>query len=174
MPVQFNVSMLVQEPAGSVRRYSVDGDVRIDDKRRHLRGEATFLRTQDGVFVDAALASVASGQCSRCLRDVTIPIEMTISEEYVATVDANTRAALKPPVDPETFRIDETHTLDLEGAVQQSWAGALPMQPLCRQDCQGLCARCGQNLNAAGCSCPPETDERWNALQALAQQVKGS
>ena len=174
MPVQYNVSMLVQEPVGSVRRYSVDGDVRIDDKRRRVRGEATFLRTQDGVLVTAELAGTESEQCSRCLGDVTIPIELTISEEYMATVDANTRAALKPPVDPETFRIDEKHTLDLEGAVQQSWSGALPMQPLCRQDCQGLCPRCGQDLNAAGCSCPPETDERWSALQALAQEVKGT
>lgn len=174
MPVQYNVSMLVQEPVGSVRRYSVDGDLRIDGERRHVRGEATFLRTQDGVLVTAELAGVGSEQCSRCLGDVTVPIEMTISEEYIATVDANTGSTLKPPVDPEASRIDERHTLNLEEAVRQSWAGALPMQPLCRQDCQGLCARCGQNLNAAGCSCPPETDERWNALQALAQQVKGT
>ena len=172
--VQYNVSTLVQEPVGSVRRCSVDGDVRIDGERRHVRGEATFLRTQDGVLVTAELASVESEQCSRCLGDVTIPVEMTISEEYIATVDANTGAALKPPVDPEAFRVDEKHALNLEEAVRQSWAGALPMQPLCRQDCQGLCSRCGQDLNAAGCSCPPETDERWNALQALAQEVKGT
>ena len=174
MPVQFNVSMLVQEPVGSVRRYSVDGDVRIDDKRRHLRGEATFLRTQDGVFVDAALASVASGQCSRCLSDVTIPIEMTISEEYVATVDANTRAALKPPVDPETFRIDETHTLDLEGAVQHSWSGAPPMQPPSRPACPGLRAPCGQRLNAGGCPLRPAPAAAANRLQPPAPPVKGT
>ena len=173
MPVQYNMSMLVQEPAGSVLHYRVDGDVRIDDEHRHIRGEATFLRTQDGVLVTAELASVGSGQCSRCLGDVTIPIEMTISEEYIATVDANTGAALKPLVDLEAFRIDEKHTLNLEEAVRQSWAGALPMQPLCRQDCQGLCPWCGQELNTAGCSCPSETDERWNALQALAQEMKG-
>lgn len=174
MPVQYNVSMLVQEPVGSVRRYSVDGDVRIDGERRHVRGEATFLRTQDGVLVTAELAGVGSEQCSRCLGDVTVPIEMTISEEYIATVDANTGAGLKPPVNLETFRINEKHMLNLEEAVRQSWAGALPMQPLCRQDCQGLCSRCGQDLNVAGCSCPPESDERWNALQALAQEVKGT
>ena len=174
MPVQYNVSMLVQEPVGSVRRYSVNGDIRIGDERRHVRGEATFLRTQDGVLVTAELASVGSEQCSRCLGGVTIPIEMTISEEYIATVDANTGSTLKPTVDPEAFRIDEKHMLNLEEAVRQSWAGALPMQPLCRQDCQGLCLRCGQDLNVAGCSCPPESDERWNALQALAQKVKGT
>lgn len=174
MPVQYNVSMLVQEPVGSVRRYSVDGDVRIDGERRHVRGEATFLRTQDGMLVTAKLAGVGSEQCSRCLGDVTVPIEMTISEEYIATVDANTGSTLKPPVDQEASRIDEKHMLNLEEAVRQSWAGALPMQPLCRQDCQGLCSRCGQDLNATACSCPPETDERWNALQALAQKVRGT
>ena len=164
MPVQYNVSMLVQGPVGSVRRYSVDGDVRIGDERRHVRGEATFLRTPDGVLVTAELAGIASEQCSRCLGDVTLPIAMTISEEYIATVDGNTGAALMPPVDLEAYRIDEKHTLNLEEAVRQSWSGALPMQPLCRQDCRGLCSRCGQDLNVAGCSCPPETDERWNAL----------
>ncbi len=174
MPVQYNVSMLMQEPVGSVRRYSVDRDVRIDDERRHIRGEATFLRTLDGVLVTAELAGVGNEQCSRCLGDVTIPIKMTINEEYIITVDANTGSALKPPVDPETFRIDEKHMLNLEEAVRQSWAGASPMQPLCRQDCQGLCPRCGQDMNAAGCSCPPEMDERWSALQTLAQKVKGT
>ena len=173
MSVQYNVSTLVQEPVGSVRRCSVDGDVRVDDQRRHVRGEATFLRTQDGVLVTAELAGVGSEQCSRCLGDVTIPVEMTICEEYIATADANTGAALRPPIDPEAFRIDETHTLNLEEAVRQSWAGVLPMQPLCRHDCQGLCPRCGQDLNTVRCSCPPENDERWNALQKLAQEMKG-
>ena len=174
MPVQYNVSTLLQEPVGSVRRDSVDGDVLIDSSRRRIQGEATFLRTQDGVLVTAELTSVGSGQCSRCLGDVTIPMTMTISEEYIATAEEIDGAALKPPDDPEAFRIDERYTLNLGEAVRQSWAGALPMQPLCRQDCQGLCLRCGHDLNSGDCSCPPETDERWSALQALAQEMKGS
>jgi uncharacterized protein len=43
----------------------------------------------------------------------------------------------------------------------------LPLAPLCRPDCRGLCARCGADLNAGPCSCVADRDPRWGALDAL-------
>jgi uncharacterized protein len=45
---------------------------------------------------------------------------------------------------------------------------AVPMKPLCREDCRGLCLRCGQDLNTTACGCAVETDDpRWEALRVL-------
>jgi len=49
---------------------------------------------------------------------------------------------------------------------------ALPMKPLCREDCKGLCPRCGEDLNVKGCGCVIETaDPRWEALKTLKQKA---
>jgi uncharacterized protein len=69
--------------------------------------------------------------------------------------------------DPDTYRIPpHAQNIDLRPAVREQWMLAAPEYVLCRDDCRGLCARCGADLNAAPCSCPPDTDSRWTALAA--------
>ena len=175
MSVQYNVSALVREPVGAVREHTIDTRVLVDDNEpRHERvvGHATLLRTKHGVFASADLEGLQHEPCSRCLRDVEVTMRMTIREEFFATVDANSDALLAPPEDPDAFRIDANHVLDLEEAIRQSWTVALPMQTLCRPECAGLCPRCGHDLNLGACSCGPDVDERWDGLRVLAQEIE--
>jgi uncharacterized protein len=168
--VQYNVATLLREPVGATREYDIDERVLVDIEAPRLErvtGHATFLRTKDGVLVTARLTGAEHEPCSRCLRDMEAPVSLEISEEFLASVDAVTGARLPAPEDPEAFKIDVQHTLDLDDAVRQYWTAALPMQPLCRPDCRGLCPRCGSDLNLGPCSCPPEEDERWSALRQL-------
>jgi uncharacterized protein len=174
--VRYNVSTLLKEPVGSTREHEVDGHVLIDDAEPQLHrvtGSATFLRTKDAVLVTAQLGGVQPERCSRCLREMDMPVWFEIEEEFFASVDGSMGAVLTAPEDTEAFRIDAQHVLDLEEAVRQSWAAALPMQPLCRPDCRGLCPRCGQDLNQGACSCPAEEDERWSPLRKLVREEKG-
>lgn len=178
MSLQFNVLTLLRESLGSIRRYNVEGDVLVDGTRQHVSGDMTFLRTQDGVLVTGELAGERHDPCSRCLRDVSSQVDIEVSEEYLTKIDEQTGAQLAPPEDPEAHCIDQEQTLDLEEAVRQSWMAAQPMQTLCKQECNGLCSRCGQDLNETDCACTPEADERWSGLQRLAkemaQETKGS
>jgi uncharacterized protein len=66
----------------------------------------------------------------------------------------------------EDYRIDEG-VLDLEPLIRDAVVTSLPFAPLCRPDCRGLCTRCGGDLNLGECSCPPETDARWEALSQI-------
>jgi uncharacterized protein len=50
----------------------------------------------------------------------------------------------------------------------------LPLAPLCRADCAGLCPECGVNRNLEQCSCDAPTDPRWDALRALSDEAEGS
>ena len=162
MSVKYNVSTLLKEPIGSTREYDIDDRVLVNDEPRHERvtGHTTFLRTRDGVLVTAYLQGTQGERCSRCLQELALPLTIEIEEEFYAGVDSETGAGISPPEDPDAFRVDAKHTLDLEEAVRQYWTTAVPIQPLCRPDCSGICPRCGRDVNEGPCSCPPGEDER--------------
>ena len=65
-------------------------------------------------------------------------------------------------------------TLETEPVVAEQVELNLPTHPLCRDDCAGLCPRCGRNLNQGACGCaPPAPDPRWGALAALRDKLDG-
>ena len=176
MPFEYNVSGLLKEPVGATRSYAIDAPIRLADTgadRVRIKGDASFLRTPRGVLVAAKLQGTLSDTCSRCLRDVSQPVRFKIEEEFLQTIDMETGARIKD-ADPDDFRIDAQHILDIEDALRQYWSAALPMQVLCRPECKGLCPRCGADFNEAAHECAPEADERWAALGALAGKLEGS
>ena len=70
--------------------------------------------------------------------------------------------------DDTVFKIDANHMMDLTEPVRQALLVAIPMRPLCREDCKGLCPECGANLNYIDCGHHQEAaDNRWDALRAL-------
>jgi uncharacterized protein len=63
--------------------------------------------------------------------------------------------------------------LSLEDVLREQVLLSLPARSLCREDCKGLCPRCGQDWNQAGCACSPDTaDQRWAALSDLRSRIK--
>jgi uncharacterized protein len=172
MSLRHNVSTLLREATGATREYAVDDVVLIDEeapRQERVAGTVHFLRTREGVLVTAHLEGIEREPCSRCLAEVAVPVRIDFEEEYFPSVDLRTGAPAPAPEDPEAFRIDAEHTLDLEEAIRQWWTGSVPMQPLCRTDCRGLCSRCGRDLNQGPCACRPEEDERWSPLRKLAR-----
>ena len=169
----YNVSGLSREPVGSTREYAIDDEVAVDSGSRHVTGHAKMLRTAEGILVSADLSGVEHERCSRCLRDIEVPIHVEFEEEFSSTVDARTGAPLPAPEDADAFGIDGQQQLALGEAVRQWWTATVPMQPLCRPDCAGLCSRCGKDLNDGPCLCAPEGDERWAVLGQLANKLEG-
>jgi DUF177 domain-containing protein len=109
-----------------------------------------------GVFVKGAVSGDASGQCRRCLKPVTQPFSLEGAELYRPAGD----------VWEEGYAIKDS-TVDLEPFARDLIALSLPTDPLCRDDCAGLCSRCGSDLNDGECGCPEEIDPRWSALREL-------
>lgn len=103
----------------------------------------------------------AHGSCRRCLADLVVPVSEDV---HVIFVEAGDEVA----EDPDAYRVPaHAITIDLRPAVREQWLLAAPEFALCREDCKGLCPRCGADLNAGPCGCPPETDRRWDALRTL-------
>jgi uncharacterized protein len=168
---RFNVSQLLQEPIGATRRYELD-DEQLDlgdGKRvRPIKGHVRLTRTQNGVLADADVRGEIQLECGRCLTELTQPLEFPFSEEFYQTVVVNTGAALPKPEEPDVFLIDETHKLDLGEAMREYALLSVPMLPLCREDCKGLCPVCGINLNDEECGCDAEqSDDRLAVLKQL-------
>jgi len=170
--MQINVSQLLKEPIGSTRNYEISGAVDItgDGVGSGAQGEATLTRTNQGILVKGVLHTEVELTCSRCLSLFSCPVTLNIEEEYTPTVDVISGAPLPSLEEPGSFTIDENHVIDLTEAIRQYALLAIPMKPLCREDCAGLCQSCGHNLNQGPCDCPPqEVDPRWSELNKLLQ-----
>ncbi|MBA7646092.1 hypothetical protein ES703_53853 [subsurface metagenome] len=168
--MQINVSQLLKEPIGSSRNYEVSEivDVTGDGSGRKVQGEVRLLRTHRGVLVKGELHAEVELTCSRCLSLFNFPVAINFEEEYLPTIDVVSGAPLPSPEEPGSFVIDEHHVIDLTEAIRQYTLLTMPMKPLCRQDCAGLCPDCGHNLNRGPCDYPPPAiDSRWSELTEL-------
>lgn len=112
-----------------------------------------------GVLVTGSASAPLRGECVRCLTEVSDEIEVDLLQLYV------------PPgseVDEEDAGRMEGDLIDLEPLLRDAVVLDLPFQPLCRDECRGLCAECGADLNAEedhGHDAP--IDPRWAKLSAL-------
>src|SRR5437016_3439944 len=84
-------------------------------------------------------------ECSRCLNGASAHVSDEAHLIFAESGDEGTD-------DPDVYRLDpNAQELDLRPAIREEWILAAPSFALCREDCKGLCARCGQDLNAASC-----------------------
>jgi uncharacterized protein len=168
--MQINVSQLLKEPIGSSRNYEVNEivDVTGDGNGRKVQGEVRLLRTHRGILVQGGLHTEVELTCGRCLSLFHCPVMINLEEEYLPTIDIASGVPLPSSEEPGSFVIDEHHVIDLTEAMRQYTLLAIPIKPLCREDCAGLCQNCGHNLNQGPCDCPPQAiDPRWSELSKL-------
>ena len=174
--MHFNVSQLLRESSGARRDYTVDEAITLaDGAKAHARGKVTLLNTYRGVWVSAVLESKVVVSCSRCLTDHEQPVHIAVEEEFFLRSEVSSGATTAKGFPAgEQHRIDESHILDLSDAASQYHALGVPMQPVCREECAGLCLTCGVNLNETRCRCDSSPrDPRWSALLELAPLSEG-
>src|SRR6266536_1201102 len=106
-----------------------------------------------------------AGECRRCLTAVSQAVHADVGALFVRGADA--------AEDPDAFALGEDATLvDVTPAVREELFLVAPRYVICREDCRGLCPRCGQDLNAGPCGCGPTPDPRWTALAALKDRLR--
>jgi uncharacterized protein len=106
--------------------------------------------------------------CSRCLEPFSFPLEAAFDLRYLPAAAMSTeseRAIGDDDLETSYYQNDE---IDLSGLVAEQILLALPMKPLCREECRGLCQECGANLNTGPCACQPSRlDPRLAGLRPL-------
>jgi len=173
--MRINVSQQLKESIGSVRNCEVSECIDVAGSTGVIEGEVRLVRTDRGILAEGTLYTEVEVTCSRCLSLFRCPLALTIEEEYFPTIDIVSGNWLPRPDEPGSFTIDEHHILDLTEAIRQYALLAIPMKPLCREDCAGLCPYCGHNLNLGPCHCPSQAaDPRWSQLIKLLNKQKGT
>jgi uncharacterized protein len=149
-------------------------------RHEHLTGSlgdvhvvGTSVAPNAPVSVDVELESVSEGilatgtvtapwrsECRRCLADVTGEARGTYQELFEPAAREG-----------ETYPLRHEH-IDLEPLARETLVLELPLAPLCRPECRGLCPACGVDRNENECGCAPAAkDPRWDALDALRDQL---
>ena len=116
----------------------------------------------EGVLVSGAATGVARGECARCLTDIEVPVSAELRELY-AYPESTTAATTD---DDEIPRLVDD-LIDLEPLVRDEIVLTMPLAPLCRPDCLGLCAECGERFDDLEPGHSHEIlDPRWADLAA--------
>jgi uncharacterized protein len=113
----------------------------------------------DGILVSAEVSTVASGECVRCLDEVSLPIEVEFQELFAYS-----------PTEELEYSVHDNH-VDCEPLVRDAVVLELPFQPLCNEDCLGLDPETGEKLSEPRSETPSDIDPRWAALEALASDT---
>ena len=171
-PLAWNVAGLLSDEPGADRVLVVD-DIRIDVGEdlalaAPIAGRVRLLRTNRGILATATLATTLALECSRCLRDISFPVDIRIEEEYLPALDLATGRPLPTDDEPDVARLTDHHELDLETPVREAIQLAEPFAPLCRPDCPGLCIVCGERLEDGVHDHPDDDiDPRLEALRGF-------
>lgn len=125
--------------------------------------EGVIRNTAGVLLLSGALHTVLHCVCDRCatpfVRDFTLPLEAVLVTELQREEDAG-----------ESVFLLENDSVDLDEIVTTALVLNMDSQLLCREDCKGLCARCGKNLNEGPCSCKKEIDPRLAVLAQLLEK----
>jgi len=164
--MEINLSKIKMTP-GASHRFSFEetlspeeygyGEYRLEGS---VTCEGSVTNSGNGSYaLSASYSSVAVLICSRCGQDFSIPV----SGEMEAMFSADPSESEDGECSVYRF---ENDCIDLGEAVAGEIFFSLPMQPLCREDCRGLCPVCGADLNKKSCSCQSDRiDPRWEKLK---------
>jgi len=121
-------------------------------------------QTGRGFSLVGQVTGTARLRCGRCLKEFTLALDEPVSLRLVPATQAPRDEEMQLSRDDLDVRYYEEPVVDLAELAAEQVQLATPLKPLCREACQGLCPRCGADLNQGFCACPRTTDSRWTPL----------
>ena len=144
-------SVPVNDPIWQELGFQLGGPVRVEGRLTAAGPGQYFWRGQ--------LRTTLNSDCRRCLAEIQVPVEAPMNVLFTEDqLNDDPSAYVIPPRSAE---------IDLGQAVREELILAAPEFVVCREDCRGICPRCGADLNQGPCGCAPDTDPRWSAFEAL-------
>lgn len=139
--------------------------------------DVTLSSYPGGLMAVGSVSAPWEGECRRCGGPVLGVVEVSVHERYLVRgpgavpgrtgAPGRTVAADRPDGTDEDAYLLEGDLLDLEPLARDAVLLELPLAPVCRPGCRGLCPQCGADLNSGPCACAEPVDPRWAALDAL-------
>jgi uncharacterized protein len=164
-PFRLNVGFIVHQEVGYKREFPFEFEqVQISDDLdlHHFEGVATIGRTPQGLIVQADFSAETTLECVRCLNDFNHQLDWNLTELYAFNE--------KSVTDSELILPDDAH-IDLQPLIREYALLEVPIKPICKTDCQGLCSVCGEDLNQIDCGHKDFTEESpFSALKDLLEE----
>lgn len=143
--LRFNVGFLINQPVGASRDILFNFEnihLKPDFDLRDFHGTARVGKTPQGILVQGNFDARVSAECVRCLADIDEPLHTEFNELYAFSSRSVSESGLILPEDAN---------INLEPVVREYLLVEMPISPLCREDCKGLCPVCGEDLNQITC-----------------------
>ncbi len=173
--MRLSVAPLLKQPYGATESYDLGEDV-VTERSEHaalleigvhrVSGGVTATHTNPGVYVEGRLAASIDLECSRCLDGIRRDVPVVVSEQYYALYDVVSGAHREPPP-ADAYTIGDDFTIDFTPLLREDILLEVPLKPLCREDCAGICFVCGVDQNESPHRHEPQPDERWSRLRTL-------
>ncbi|HEY2981508.1 MAG TPA: DUF177 domain-containing protein [Anaerolineales bacterium] len=152
-PLRINVGFLVNQEVGYSHEFPFEfKKIQVSDdlSLRDFSGLATMGRTPQGLLVQGEFSGETTLQCVRCLTDYEHRLRWDLTELYAFKTKSVTDSGLIVPEDAQ---------IDLAPLMREYALLEVPINPLCRPDCKGLCPVCGENRNDVDCGHRPQQDD---------------
>jgi uncharacterized protein len=144
-PFRLNVGFIIHEQVGYVHEFPFDFDkVKLgeDLELDQFSGSAHIGRTPQGLLVQGSFLCQIGLECVRCLKTFTRPLTWELTELF---------AFNKKSVSESDLLLPEDAHIDLQPLLREYALLEIPISPICKPDCKGLCPVCGQDLNVLDC-----------------------
>ncbi len=165
----YSVADLLGRP-GEYREFSVQpvlsgvGTSLARLQEKPMSGDLRAESVVEGILVTGPVSGDLDLNCARCLREFESDVSLDLLELFVVP-------GHEGPDDEDAYRVTGKE-IHLEPMLRDAVTLALPLNPLCREDCAGLCAQCGRDLNAGACDCYTEDiDPRWAELASIKEKL---
>jgi len=144
-PLRLNIGFLIKSPIGTSRDFNFDYEKMKLGEELALSDflcKARFDRTPQGLLLQAEFGGRLELECVRCLAPFQQSLHSSLTELY---------AFDQRSVSESNLLVPETGQIDLEPLFREYALLEIPIQPLCKPDCKGLCPVCGEDLNKTDC-----------------------
>jgi uncharacterized protein len=146
------------------------GEADVDFSLEEVKISCKIRKVDKTVFLHGTVETTIHIPCSRCLETATLPVNVPFRYTLVPAA-TESREEIELTEEDLEYSFYEGETVDCDPLIYEQIVLQIPMKALCREDCRGLCPRCGANLNLSSCSCPDrDVDERLAVLKKLKQK----
>ena len=147
-------------------------DIEWDEETARLEKTITIAGKLKKGIAQVDVAGKITGEieldCARCLNKASYTLDFPFKAVFVTEENYTTDAEAELRGDDLEVAVYDGASIDLSELAREQILLNLPIRFVCRDDCRGLCRRCGADLNNQDCDCPThETDPRWAALLYL-------
>jgi uncharacterized protein len=136
--------------------------------REGLSFKGHLSRQGDDVFLRGTLSGVLEFSCARCLEPARVPVRIPVQVSFVASSDDDEDED-EDDVDVAHFDGDE---INIGPELREQILLNMPINPVCREACAGLCPTCGVNRNETACGCPTKQEAEMGKLGEALRNLK--